>query len=334
MPTIMTLQAAIGKTVIEEMRRDPTIFIFGWMCGGAADTGGTIVGYNAKAVIEEFGRTRISYTGICETQEAGSGIGAALTGTRPIVDFSFSDFALDGWGQIALQAPKMRFKLGYQSECPVIFAMTIGGYDGSGSVHHYGTYHNWLANCPSMFVVIPTTPADAVGLWRTALRVTKDPTVMILDRKTAPMRGPVPDGDYTIPFGKADVKREGKDVTIAATGYWVSVAVEAANDLAKEGISAEVWDPRTLMPFDRKSLLASVKKTGALVAVDQAPKSFGTTGEFMATVGEALTPVPPMARVASMDSPLSWSNPLELYVLPSKEKIIKAAREVIGRKRG
>lgn len=148
------------------------------------------------------------------------------------------------------------------------------------------------------------------------------------------MEGPVPEEDYTIPLGVADVKREGRDATVAAVGYWLHVALEAAEDLAKEGISVEVWDPRTLVPFDRESLIASVRKTGALVVVDQAPKSFGTTGEYIATVAEAVTPVPPMGRVATMDVPVGAGPTLELYILPSKEKIISAVKAVLERKGG
>ncbi len=147
------------------------------------------------------------------------------------------------------------------------------------------------------------------------------------------MEGPVPDGDYTIPLGKADIKREGKDVTIVAISYWVYEALQAADALAKDGISAEVWDPRTLIPLDRESLLASVRKTKAMVVVDQAPMTFGTTGEFSMTVAEAITPVPPIARCATMDVPIGAFPSLVGYVYPNQKKIIQAVKDVLARKK-
>ena len=313
MTEIMTYSGAIDVTIREEMRRDPTIFMYR-------------SGKPSKDYADEFGWERVSACGVCETQMVGAGVGAALAGTRPIVNLAMSDFAVDAWGQLVLQAAKMRFKIGYRLDCPVVFMMSIASGRGL-SVHHSGCYHNWLANAPGLLRVIPSTPADVRGLWRTALRTAKDPVCMLTSAGI--WKGPVPEDDYTIPFGKADIKREGSDVTIAAIGYWVGVALEVAEDLAKEGIDVEVWDPRTLTPFDRESLIKSVRKTGAMVVVDQAPKSFGTTGEFMASVAEALRPIPPMARVANFDAPVGFSPPLEAYILPNKDKIIDAVKKVL-----
>lgn len=321
MAEIMTFSQAGSRTIEEEMRRDPTIFTYGW-------------GMPSKNLVEEFGWERACYSGICETQEAGAGVGAALAGMRPIVKLSTTNFALDGWGQIVLQAPTIRFKLGYKVDCPVVLRMNFGRYMWSSGVHHCGCYHNWLANSPGLIVVVPSTPADVRGLWRTILREAKDPVAFMEQNNLSSIKGPVPDGDYTIPLGVADIKREGSDVTIVALAYMVHLALEAAKDLAKEGIDAEVWDPRTLTPLDRESLIDSARKTGALVVVDQAPKSFGTTGEFMATIAEAVDPVPPMVRVATMDVPIPFSAPLEEYVLPNKNKIVDAVYNVLERKNG
>ncbi len=327
MAQIMTYTEARDRTLIEEMRRNPKIFFISFY-------GSSVPAFRKQ--VDEFGwdKGRYCFSGISETQTTGAGIGAALAGMRPIVYLMHSDFPLDSWGQIVLAAAKMRFKLGYKVDCPVVYHMEFGNYDNGSSVHHTGCYHNWLANSPGLQVVIPSTAADAVGLWRTALRETKDPVVMMQAFPLASIKGPVPEGDFVIPFGRADIKREGTDVTIAAVGYMVNLALAAAEDLANQGIKAEVWDPRTLTPLDRESLLASVKKTGSLVVVDQAPKSFGTTGEFTATIAESLTPVPPMARVATMDLPIGFSPTLETYVLPNKDKIIKAVKDVVARKRG
>jgi pyruvate dehydrogenase E1 component beta subunit len=320
MAEIMRFSSAVSQTVIEEMERDPTIFYL-------ARSGPN------KARVEKFGweRERYRYSGINETQGIGAGIGAALAGLRPIVDYGYGDFIMDGWGQIVLQAAKQRFKVAYSLPCAVVIDTNFGGKD-CPTVHHSGCYHNWVANAPGLFVGVPTTPADAVGLWRTSLRDVVDPVVMMTDRGVRGVQGPVPENDYTIPFGVADVKREGSDVTIAAVGLWVHEALEVADTLAGRGIDVEVWDPRSLIPFDRQSLIDSVSKTGALVVVDQAPKSFGTTGEFMATVAEAVTPVPPMARVATKDVPVGASPPLRYWMYPSQEKIISAVEDVLERK--
>ncbi len=331
---IMTFMEAVNKAIVEEMRRDPTIFTYCW--GGPYYGAYGIAANEAerKAQFQEFGEARSDFTGIEENGEAGAGIGAALMGMRPIVVLGMSDWALDAGWQVLVNAPKMRFKLGYALDCPVIYKFYDGG---TNAPHHSSRIHHWFANAPNMFVAIPSMGADAVGLWRTALRKAKDPVCMIESTSgtgVANIKGPVPEGDYMIPFGKGDVKREGKDVTIAAVGFNVHLALQAADDLIKAGINAEVWDPRTLMPFDRQSLIASVKKTGAMVVVDDTPKTFGGTGEFAMTIAEAVTPVPPMARVAMMDAPVAPKSVLTDYIVPSKEKIVSAVKSVLARKKG
>jgi pyruvate dehydrogenase E1 component beta subunit len=316
---IMTYGTAGINTVAEEMRRDPSIFFYL-----------EYAAYGKMELMDEFGPERAAYAGIQETQMVGAGIGAALAGTRPIVYLHMSDFTLDAWGQIVDQAGMVRFKVAYELECPVVFWMGVAGANAA-TVHHSGYYANWMANTPGLITVIPSSPADVVGLWRNTLRNAKDP-VCFLDQSGV-TKGPVPDGDYIIPFGVADIKREGKDVTIAAVGNWVNVALSAAEDLAKEGIDAEVWDPRTLMPLDRESLIKSVRKTGAMVVVDQAPKSYGTTGEYIATVAEAITPVPPMARLATKDVPRGAASTLSGdYIYPTQGKIVEAVKAVLKRK--
>lgn len=316
----LTLSQAISSTILAEMRRDPTIYTYSW-------------GMPSKAMVDEFGPDRACYSGISEIQEAGAGIGAALAGMRPIVNLSMSDFAVDAWGQIVVQAAKVGFEGGYKTKCPVVFRISYGAWGGQ-SVMHSNCYHNWAANAPGLLVAVPSNAYDAVGLYRTALRTAEDPVCFFENTPAGGLKREVPDADYTIPFGVGAVQREGNDVTIAGVGYWVQAALDAAADLEKEGISAEVWDPRTLIPFDRAGLLASVQKTGALVVTDQAPKTFGTTAEFMATVAEAVDPVPPMARVATMDVPVGFAPTLESYMLPNKAKIIAAVKAVIARKVG
>ncbi|TET42308.1 MAG: alpha-ketoacid dehydrogenase subunit beta [Dehalococcoidia bacterium] len=330
MAKIMAYLEAANKTIIEEMRRDPTIFTYGeetqvgW-CTLDHD------GKSSKDLVEEFGKRRINFAPISETAMAGAGIGAALTGMRPIVALWFSDFIMVEAEQQINEAARIRFKLGNMVNCPVVFRINYGGLGGN-SVQHSNCYYNKFADTPGLILAIPSTAADVVGLWRTALRKNINPVQMWESFMVQGIKGPVPEGDYTIPFGKADVKREGSDVTIAAVGYMVHLALDAAKDLANEGIDAEVWDPRTLTPFDRESLIDSVRKTGAMVVVDQEPKSFGTTGEFAMTLAEAMDPVPPMARVTLGDGSIAFSPTLEKYILPSKDKIIQAVRELLGRK--
>jgi pyruvate/2-oxoglutarate/acetoin dehydrogenase E1 component len=325
---IVTYDEAVGNAIWMEMRRDPKIFALSsvYMCPipGVPEN-------KWEEMIAEFGQDRLVVSGISETQEAGAGIGAALAGMRPIVNLQNINFAVDAWGQLVSQAANIRFKLAMKKECPVIFYMSAGG---KNSVHHSGCYYSWLANSPGLVVCMPSSPYDAVGLWRTALRDAIDPVVILSCGGVGSVKQDVPASDYKIPFGKADIKRQGADVTIAAVANMVNLALEAATDLAKEGIQAEVWDPRTLAPFDRESLVSSVKKTGAMVVVDQAPKLFGTTGEFAMTVAEAMDPVPPMARVATFDAPIGFGPILEAYVFPNKEKIISAVKGVLKRKRG
>jgi acetoin:2,6-dichlorophenolindophenol oxidoreductase subunit beta len=322
MSVVVGYNVAGLNTIKEEMRRDPNIFILGPTIPGE--------------LRDEFGASRVVNTAISEEAACAAGIGAALAGTRPIVDVLWSPFLIDAAGQIITQAAIWRFKLGNTIDIPVVFRQTFGMYHYGMGVQHSLCLHNLFANVPGVHLAVPSTPADVVGLWRTALREAKNPTMIweSLGCVFGGIEGPVPEEDYTIPFGKGDVKREGHDVTIAAVGYMVHLALSAAAELAKEGIQAEVWDPRTLTPFDRAGLLKSVAKTGAMVAVDLAPKSFGTTGEFIATVAEAaMNPTPPMSRVASLDVPIGFSRPLETYAQPDKDKIIAAVKAVVKRKR-
>lgn len=322
MSKIISYGMAGLETIKEEMRRDQTIFILG----------PTLL----EDLKDEFGDHRIVCTGISEEAACAAGIGAALVGTRPIVDVTWSPFLIDAAGQVINQAAVWRFKLGNTVDIPVIFRQGYGLYGYGGGVQHSQCFHNLFANVPGLHVAVPSTPADLVGLWRTALRKAKNPTMVweSLGCALSGMEGPVPEEDYSTPFGVGDVKREGCDVTIAAVGYMVHLALQAAEDLSAEGIEAEVWDPRTLTPFDREGLISSVKKTGAMVVVDIAPKSFGTTGEFFASVAESpIMPLPPMARVASIDGPVGYSATLERYVQPDKQKILAAVRNVLERKR-
>jgi len=242
------------------------------------------------------------------------------------------DFATDAWGQITQQAAMLHFKVA--NKIPIRLIITMSSTGGPGlTVHHSGAYHNWLANTPGLMVFVPTQANDVMGLWRWALRMAQDPVAMI--SAGGQTQGPCSeDPNFMLEPGKAAVVREGKDVTVVAYGYWQPEVLAVADTLAKEGISVEVWDPRTLAPLDRESLIASVKKTGALVAVDQTPYTFGAAGEFMALVGENITPAPPMGRICTADLPRAAFVTMKDIVYPDQTKIAKMIRSVVARKKG
>lgn len=322
MATTMAIYEAENFVITEGMRNDPTVFIYSQ---GHPQS--------RRALYEEFGQLRVNISPISETAMTGAAVGAAVTGTRPICEHALSDFIMVAAEQFINEAGRIRFKLGYKVDCPAIFRIGYGIKGGGLAVQHSNAYYNKFADTPGLAVVVPSMPADVVGLWRTALRG-KDPVQIWNSSMIGGTRGPVPDGDYTIPFGQGDVKREGSDLTIAGIGWTVHLALQAAEELSAQGISAEVWDPRTLRPFDRTGLLNSVEKTGALLVADEEPKTFGTTGEFAMSIAEAMDPVPPMARVTLMDACVAFAPPLESYVLPTKDKIVEAAKALLDRKGG
>lgn len=322
---VMTYDEAVWSVIVDEMRRDPTVFVYGWPEGERF----TRTGPSVRPAVEEFGRDRIPFCGIEETQIAGAAVGAALVGARPIVDLQKPEMAMDGWGQLAITAAEARWRIGYNAPLRAVFIVTWGAYRSRNGHDHSGCYHNWLANAPGLLVACPSTAADAAGLMKTTLTDVIDPVAFLMHIPSQTIKGEVPDLNAKIPFGKADVKRQGQDVTIAAIGWMVDLALEAAEELAGSGISAEVWDPRTLTPFDRQSLIDSVSKTKALVIVDQGGKSFGATGEFAMTIAEAMSPVPPMRRVTTLHACIAASAPVEDYMLPTKGKIVSAVQDVL-----
>ena len=250
----MTFGEAVKEAIAEEMRRDPNIFLMGEDVGKAGTVFKVLVGLH-----DEFGDERIIDTPIAEAGLVGLGVGAALTGSRPIVDVMFGDFITLAMDQIVNQAAKLRYMSGGQATVPITIRTTMGA-GRSSAAQHSQSLHAWLAHIPGLKVVIPSTPADAKGLFKTAVR-DDNPVVIYEDKMMYALKGMVPIEDYTIPFGQADVKREGDDITLIATSSMVHVALEAASILAEQGISAEVVDPRTLVPLDADTLIESVVKT-------------------------------------------------------------------------
>ena len=312
---------ALNEGLREEMLRDETVIIMGedirlgiWCTGG---------------LVEEFGKERVRDTPISENGFIGCAIGAARTGLRPVVEIMFDDLLPVAAEQIVNQAPRMRYMFGEtKTSLPVVIRTPGGGSGGAG--HHSASLADWFMHVPGLKVAIPSTPYDAKGLLKTAIRG-NDPVLFDEHKLLYATKGPVPEGDYTVPFGKADIKREGKDVTIVATSLMVLKALSAAEKLSKEQVSAEVVDPRTLVPLDKESILDSVKKTGRLVVVHESWKTCGMGSEIAAIVAEeALDSLDaPIRRVAAKMAPIPFSPPLEQYVLPSEDDIVKAVREVV-----
>ena len=321
----ITYREALREALREEMRRDSTVFLLGedigrqW--GGAFKV--------TEGLAEEFGDERVRDTPISESAIIGTAVGAAITGMRPVAEIMFGDLTALAVDQIANQAAKIRYMFGGQAKCPLVVRTPFGAGANLAS-HHSQSLEAWFMHVPGLCVAEPSTPYDAKGLLKTAIR--GDNPVLFCEHKFLyPVEAEVPEEEYTIPFGKADVKREGSDVTVIATSYMVHKAIIAAGALEREGVSVEVVDPRTLTPLDRPTIVASVKKTGRAVVVTEDCKTAGVSAEIAAVLAEEAIDYldAPVKRVAEPDTPIPFSPPLEQYVIPDEKAIVKAVREVI-----
>jgi pyruvate/2-oxoglutarate/acetoin dehydrogenase E1 component len=321
----ITYRDALREALREEMRRDQTVFLLGedigryW--GGAFKV--------TEGLAEEFGDERVRDTPISENAIIGTAVGAAITGTRPIAEIMFGDLTALAMDQIANQAAKIRYMFGAQAKCPLVIRTPFGAGVNIAS-HHSQSLEAWFMHTPGLHVTVPSTPYDAKGLLKTAIR--NDNPVFFCEHKLLyPIEGEIPEEEYTIPFGKADIKREGEDVTILATLYMIHKALNAAKQLEKEGINAEIVDPRTLAPLDKNTIIKSVKKTGRLVIVSEDCKTAGVSAEIAAVAAEGAIDYldAPIKRVAEPDTPIPFSPSLEQYVIPDEKAIIKTVKEVI-----
>jgi pyruvate dehydrogenase E1 component beta subunit len=321
----ITYRDALREALREEMLRDSTVFLLGedigkyW--GGAFKV--------TEGLAEEFGEERVRDTPISESAIVGTGVGAAITGMRPVAEIMFGDLTALAMDQIANQAAKIRYMFGGQAKCPLVIRTPFGAGVNIAS-HHSQSLEAWFMHVPGLYVAVPSTPFDAKGLLKSAIRGS-NPVMFCEHKLLYPVEGEVPEEEYTIPFGVADVKREGEDATIVATLYMVHKALRAAEILENEGISVEVVDPRTLTPLDKQAIIKSVKKTGRLVVVSEDCKTAGVSAEIAAIVAEEAIDYldAPIKRVAEPDTPIPFSPPLEQYVIPDEKAIIKAVREVI-----
>jgi len=297
--------------------------------------GNSFLGLSPKRVLldslrEKF-QSRIINPPISELGFCGLGIGAAMAGLRPIVDVSTASFAFNAWPQIVNEAANAYYMSGGQTSVPIVFHL-LHGIRGAGGAQHSHSPQAMLWNCPGLEIMLPSSPYDVKGLLKTAAR-RENPVIFFSHVKLFDLTEEVPEGDYAIPFGEARIRRSGGDVTVVATSYMVSVAERAADYLAAEGINAEVVDPRTLVPLDKKCILDSVAKTGRLVVVDECHKSCGVASEISAIVADEgfHSLRSPIRRVTTPDAPIPFSEPLERYLVPSEEKIVEAVLQVLPR---
>jgi len=311
---------ALNEALAEEMRRDPDVFLMGEDVGLF---GGTF--RVTEHLLAEFGTKRVRDTPIAEAGIVGLAIGAAMGGLRPVPELMTMNFAIVAMDQIINHAAKLRYMFGGQINLPITIRAAGGGGTQKGAQHSH-SIESWFVNAPGIRVVIPSTPYDAKGLLKTAIR--SDDVVLFVEHEMLyATKGAVPEEEYLIPLGVADVKRPGQDVTIVATSRMVLFALEAADRLAEKGIQAEVIDPRTLKPLDLDTILRSVEKTGRLVVVNEGPLTGGFTAEVAARVqGAAFDWLDaPVMQVATEDVPLPYNGLLELEALPSVDDIVRAA---------
>jgi pyruvate dehydrogenase E1 component beta subunit len=319
----LTFGQAVREALAEEMRRDPTVFIMGEDVAEAGTPFKVLSG-----LVEEFGPERVMDTPISEAGFTGLGVGAAMTGMRPVVDIMFGDFLGLVMDQLANQAAKVHYMSGGTLKVPIVIRTTLGATRRSAAQHSQ-SLHAWPSHIPGLKVALPSTPADAKGLLKAAIR-DDSPVVFFEDKMGYALKGDVPAGDYVLPLGKADIKREGEDITIVATSSMVLVALEAADLLAADGISAEVVDPRTTVPLDVDALIRSAKKTSRAIVVDEGYQRYGVTAEIAAVISDGAFYYldAPVKRMGAMDVPVPFSPALEDLTVPTAASVAAEARRL------
>ena len=322
----ITFAEAIREALAEEMRRDSRVFIMGEDVAEAGTPFKVLSG-----LVEEFGTSRVVDTPISEAGFTGVGVGAAMTGLRPVVDIMFGDFVTLTMDQMVNQAAKVHYMSGAKWKVPMVMRTTLGAARRSAAQHSQ-SLHAWFSHVPGLKVVLPSTPYDAKGLLKTAIR-DDNPVVFFEDKMSYKLKGPVPTEEYTIPFGVADIKRAGTDITLIGTSSMVQLAMEAAALLEEAGVSAEVVDPRTTWPLDERTLIESVKKTSRAIVMDEGYGRYGVAAELAATIAEGAFHYldGPVKRMGAMHVPIPFSPPLEDVTLPTPKAIFEAAMKLCGR---
>src|SRR3984893_7956899 len=321
----LTFGQAVREALAEEMRRDTRVCIFGEDVAEAGTPFKVLSG-----LVEEFGAQRVLDTPISEAGFTGIAVGAAMTGMRPVIDIMFGDFIGLTMDQMVNQAAKIHYMSGGKWKAPLVMRTTLGATRRSAAQHSQ-SLHAWFCHIPGLKVVMPSTPFDAKGLLKSAIR-DDNPVVFFEDKMMYRLKGPVPEEDYTIPLGVADIKREGSDITIIATSSMVQVALGAAKLLEEYDISAEVVDPRTLWPLDEKTLIESAKKTSRVIVIDEGYERYGITGEIASMIGSAAfyDLEAPVKRMGAMHVPIPFSPPLEDATVPTEQTVFEDARALCG----
>ena len=322
----LTLGEAVREALAEEMRRDPRVFILG---EDVAEAGTAFKVLNG--LVQEFGPERVLDTPISEAGFTGIAVGAAMAGMRPVVDIMFGDFIGLIMDQMVNQAAKVHYMSGGKWNVPMVLRATLGATRRSAAQHSQ-SLHAWFCHVPGLQVAMPSTPYDAKGLLKTAIRE-NNPVVFYEDKMMYRLKGPVPEEDYTIPFGVADIKRAGEDITLVATSSMVQVALGAAKMLEEFDISAEVVDPRTLWPLDEKTLIESAKKTSRVIVIDEGYHRYGVTAELASIIAEGAfyDLEAPVKRMGAMHVPIPFSPPLEDATVPTETSVFEAARAMCGK---
>ncbi|MBV9227822.1 MAG: alpha-ketoacid dehydrogenase subunit beta [Chloroflexi bacterium] len=322
----ITLGQAIRETLAEEMRRDPSIFLLGEDVAEAGTAFKVLLG-----LVEEFGTERVIDSPISEQGITGMGVGAAMTGMRPIVDIMFGDFIGLAMDQIFNQAAKVHYMSGGKLKVPMVVRTTLGATRRTGAQHSQ-SLHAWVSHIPGLKVVLPSTPYDAKGLLKTAIR-DDNPVVFFEDKMMYQLKGLVPSDDYTIPFGVADIKRPGTDITIVATSSMVQVALTAAELLSQVEMSAEIIDPRTMYPLDTTTIIESAKKTSRAIVVDEGYEQYGVTAELAAVIADGAFYYldAPVKRMGAMNVPIPFSPVLEDLTVPTATAVAELAKTLCAR---
>ena len=320
MPRELPYIAAIEEAIRQEMDRDETVLLFGQ----------NIATTENDPFLKAFGHDRVRVTPISETAEIGMAVGAALAGYRPVVELYMAEFMLVAMDQVVNEAPRFRYMSGGQVKLPLVLKAGYG-FTAGWAGQHTGSIYGMFMGVPGLKIALPATAADAKGLMATAIR-DDNPVVFFHHYLLTLMPGEVPEGEHLVPFGSADIRRPGGDVTIVATGWMVHHALAAAEQLAGEGVSAEVIDPRTLAPLDTAAVIESVSKTGHLVLVDQATRHASASAVIAAEVADAGFGYlkAPIKQVTGLDTPIPYSKPMEEHVLPNEDKIVEAVRQVLS----
>ena len=320
----ISFSQALNEAMSEEMRRDASVFLMGEDVGLFNGVFGVSAG-----MFDEFGEERVRDTPISEAAIVGGGLGAALVGMRPIAEIMFADFVTVAMDQVVNQVAEARSMSGGKANVPLTIRL-VNGAPGSAAAQHSQSPEAWFMNVPGLKIVLPTTPYDAKGLLKTAIRG-EDPVLFFEHKNLYAVTGDVPEEDYTVPFGQAAIRREGTDATVIAIGGVSAIVAEAAERLAESGISVEVIDPRTLVPFDTETLVNSVKKTHRAIIVYEAHRRAGPGAEIAAILAEEAIGYldAPIQRIATKNVPFPYNPDLEQFILPTVEDVVAAVEGVV-----